>query len=309
MPSDSTPGDFQVSRQPPPEPGVYRSVAFAEYAAWDAANAGILRAMAHAPAMALYRREHVEHDRPTYLLGRLFHLLTTQPDLADGEFIVKPETYVNDKGDEKPWHGGAKVCKAWMAEQEATGRSVVSAAEMDQARQMAENIRAHPKLGQVLQKADVEVSVVWVDETTGVTCKGRYDVARLDAGIIGDLKSCQTAKPDAWFADAYRHKYHIQTAMYVDAGKALGLFPEEVPWFVFALAEKYPPYLVRGYDVYDDPQAMSYAFLDLGRKTYKTLLQQYAYCLKNDEWPGYGDEHADMMLPPWVKDAEDFEMR
>ena len=65
-----------------PEPGIYPNVPFSDYMAWPLAHAGLLRAMQHAPAMARYRMDSPEHDRPAYLKGRLFHLLTCQPELA-----------------------------------------------------------------------------------------------------------------------------------------------------------------------------------------------------------------------------------
>ncbi len=288
-----------------PEPGIYENVPFETYAQWDAVNASTLKGMQHAPAVAKYRRENVQIDKPAYAFGRLFHLLATQPVLADAECIVKPETYPNDKGEEKPWHGGAKYCKAWLARH--ADKTVISRAEMRQAAEMAANAAANVKAGAILRSAQVEVSVVWDDETTGIRCKGRWDVR--NGSILGDLKTTQSALADRFFGEAYRYGYHLQVAMYVDAGRALGIFGEEVPWFVFVCVEKHPPYLVRCFDVHDDPGAQSWPFIDLGRKQYKTLLQQYKWCTEHDEWPGYPDEHVDMMLPAWVKDAEAFEMQ
>ncbi len=93
--------------------------------------------------------------------------------------------------------------------------------------------------------------------------------------------------------------------MYVDALKILAP-SQRVPWFCFVAVETYPPHLMAVYDVRDDPGSQSYPFLQLGRAKYRTALQQYVWCMEHDEWPGYGDEHRDMLLPPWVKDAEDF---
>jgi len=310
MPQNDTPAEVVIAKVPAPEPGVYPGVPFETYASWDAANASLLKALDHTPALALHRLTHIEDDKPHYALGRLFHLLATQPELADGEFVEKPATYVNDKGEEKPWHGGAKACKAQMALWLSEGLTPVSADDMNQALAMADSVRTHEKLGPLMDGADVELSLVWVDTTTGVTCKARLDVAKTAAGVIGELKSARSAKADDFFNVAYRLGYHIATAMYVDAAIALGLTPEDVPtWYVFAVVEKFPPYLARAFDVHDDPEALSFAFLDLGRKVYKTKLAEYAFCRKHNKWPGYPTEHADMMLPPWVKDAEAFEMR
>ncbi|KKL60271.1 hypothetical protein LCGC14_2206960, partial [marine sediment metagenome] len=63
----------------------------------------------------------------------------------------------------------------------------------------------------------------------------------------------------------------------------------------------YAPYLVKAHDIFDDPGALSYTFLEGGRKIYHPLLQHYAWCVEHDIWEGYSTEHADMMLPPWAE--------
>lgn len=288
--------------------GIFFDIPFDEYLSWDATSCSLLKAFAHTPALYKYRRKHPEQDKPAYLLGRLFHMLSTHPEEADKEFILRPRTYHHPKdqeGIERPWNGNAKECKAWLAAN--ANKTVVRSNDMDMARQMAENVRNHPKVGALVRDTHCEVSCLWLDDTTGLYLKGRWDVWKPGSGIILDLKSASTAKPDLFFRFAYQHKYHLQAAMYIDAMKALDP-TDKTAWFVFVVCENYPPYSVAAYDVHDDPQAVSWDFLDLGRKTYKTLLQQLKWCIEHDDWPGYGDEHRDMMLPPYVKDADLYEM-
>jgi len=282
------------------EPGIYPGIPFPEYLAWDAVDASLLKAMSHAPAMAHYRRTHPEHDKPAYLLGRLFHLLATNPESADSEFIVRPKTYTDGKGNEKPWHGGANVCKGWAADKRASGLEVVSQDDYERATGMATSVRTHPKLGPLVDRAQVEVSVVWRDSGTGVLCKGRWDLRK--GGVLCDLKSTSsTAAPSPtapWFTRAIRFGYDVQVAMYIDALIAIDP-PSEVPWFVFGVVESYPPYLCADYDVHDDRDAESYEWLQYGRAHYRTLLDQYKWCVEHDKWEAY-DTHSEMLLPPWV---------
>jgi len=284
-----------MDRIPAPEPGLHYDVPFETYLAWDAVDCSLLKKMDHSSEYARYCMTQPDPDKEAYAKGRLFHLLCGDPGKADDEFIVKPSVYVNDDGEEKPWHGGAKVCKQWALDQAASNRTVIASDAMDDCLGMAARVRTHPKLGPLLVGAKVEVSVVWIVAATGVVCKGRFDLYH--NGIVVDLKSTSgSAKPERWFHEAYRYLYHLQCAMYLDAVKALGL-TSEVPWFVFAAVEGYAPYSVAVYDVQDDIDALSYDFLHLGRVRYRALLQHYAWCLEHDEWPGYGDEHMDMELP------------
>ncbi len=288
-----------MERIPTPKPGLYPGIPFEVYLAWDAVDATLLKAMAHNAEFAHFRMIEPEVDKPCYLKGRLFHLLSTDPNAADGEFILQPDTYVSDKGEEKGWHAGAKVCKAWVASQKAAGLDVLKADVLADACGMATRVREHPRVGPLVISGAVEVSVVWLDKPTGIVLKARYDVYK--NGIIVDLKSDSgrvwagdyTANP--FFRVAYNRGYHIACGMYVDSVIALKL-SKEVPWYVFVAVEGYPPYSLAAYDVRDDQDSGSYAFLHLGRLRYRMLLQEYAHCKKTGEWPGYGAEHEDMML-------------
>jgi len=264
-----------MERIPTPEPGVYADVPFEMYLAWDAVDCSFLKQMDHSSEYAHYCLTHPDPDKKAYAKGRLFHLLCVEPEQADAEYILQPAKYIDRKtGEEKKWHGGANVCKQWALDQAASGRSITDQDVMDECVGMANRVRTHPKLGPLLAGAQVEVSVVWLDAATGVTCKGRFDLYR--SGIVVDLKSTSgSAKPSRWFYEAYKYQYHLQCAMYLDAVKALKL-TEEVPWFVFAAVEGYAPYSVACYDVYDDIDALSYDFLLLGRIRYRALLQHYA---------------------------------
>lgn len=289
-----------------PAPGIWPKIAFDEYLALPAVDFSLLKAMAHAPEVARYRMSHPEDDKPAYIKGRLFHLLCTESGKMDEEFVLKPKTYVNEKGVEKPWHGGANVCKAMLADWAASGLTPLAQDVFDEAWGMSMQVRNHEKLGPLVRKAQVEVSVIWTDPDTNLACKGRWDTWKAD--VVGDLKSTTNAEPEAWWKEAYGRKYHLQCAMYVDAKKILAP-SDRVAWFVFGVAEGYAPYLVSAHDVHDDPDAQSYPFLELGRRNYHALLQRFKWCMENDDWPGYGSEHHDMMLPAWVDDQEDFSIR
>jgi len=277
---------------PAPDPGVYPNVPFDKYLAWDACDASFLRAMAHTPSYARWKRHHPQEDKACYAKGRLFHALTLEPDQVDREFIVKPATYTNDKGETKKWNGNATVCKQWFAQH--AHLTPINADTLAEAQAMADRVRALPQLAQFLDGADVELSVVWVDKGTGLTCKARFDAYR--NGIVLDLKSTSgSAGPFPWFAECQRHRYYLQAAQYIEGMIATGL-AKGVPWFCFVACEAYPPHDVAVYDVQDDKDALSYDFLCYGRLRRAMLLQQTARCLKDDDWPGYPAESADMEL-------------
>ncbi len=283
-----------------PKVGIHYDIPFDEYLAWDAWHASFLKDVEHTPHYAWARKQQGEADdaeKAHYSKGRLFHCLVGQPSKVDEDFVLRPDTYTSDrgkdKGKEKPWHGGAKVCEAWAIAQ--AGRSIISRDTMEEAAAMAHRVCDHHAIAPLIADCKVEVSIVWEDKLTGALCKGRYDLFK--NGIIVDLKSTSSAAgPSAFFYEAMKYRYHIQCAMYIDGGKALGMFGDKVPWFAFAAVEGYFPHEIAVYDVQDDPSALSYDFLMYGRLKYRAALQVVEHCKKTGNWTGYGPESYDMEL-------------
>ena len=321
---------------PPPKPGLYFDVPVEEYLRWDAANASTLTKMRIAPAIAKYSLDHMDDDddkEPDWaVFGHLFHLLVTEGKKAAGkEFAIKPETYPakwngnakyckawvkENPGKKKPktypaaWNGNADYCKDWIKKQQAAGKRVVSSdgtaskPGAQQAIDMAKVVRDHPQVGELVRKAKIEVSVVWVDPQTGVTCKGRFDLWVEGANIAGDLKSTAgLAKADPFWREADKRDYGLQVAMYLDAIKALQaalilpMPPDDMPnRFMLIAVEKRAPHLLNGFDIFDDMDDESYDWLDLARRDYVPLLGEYKRCKESGEWPGYGADTKPMML-------------
>ena len=288
-----------------PEVGIHPGIDFDTYLGWQAVDCSLLKAMAHTPSMARLRMTTPEADKPAYLLGRLFHMAATQPDLVEQEFAVRPATYTHKKEtgrapnkivveEERKWNGNATECKRTYALWKENGIEMVKPDDWDLAHGMAESVRKHPKLGRLIDGGEMEVSAVWIDPTHQIPMKARFDIRK--NRLLCDLKSTTIAAEDAWMYQAYRFKYHMQAAIYIDAQLALDP-PDEYSWFIFAAVEKYPPFALTVWDVMDTPDSQSYTFLQLGRAKYKTLLGRFRYCLGHDDWPGYEVEHRDMMLP------------
>ena len=108
---------------------------------------------------------------------------------------------------------------------------------MDVLRGVDASLRAHPKVGPILEKPQKEVSLVWIDEDSGCTCKARLDV--WDGKIIWDLKKCKAISGFQWQIKDLR--YDIQAGFYYEGAIACGL---PAIAFGFIPCEAYPPYQV-----------------------------------------------------------------
>jgi exodeoxyribonuclease VIII len=254
-----------------------------------------LKSVAHNPAYAKHRRDNPDEDKKCYRKGRLFHTLTLEPDKVGNEYAVKPATYIHhETGEEKPWHGGATVCKQW--EKNHSHQTIIDQATIDEATGMALAVRSLPPLQKFLSGAEVEYSVVWIDPATGLLCKARYDAFR--DGVVLDLKSTSgNAGVERFKYEAHDHKYWLQSAHYIESVNVLGLRKPKMPaWFRFVAVEGYPPYGCACYDIQDDPSALSYPFLCYGRMKRTVLMFTVKQCMETGVWPGHNPGPWDMEL-------------
>jgi hypothetical protein len=160
---------------------------------------------------------------------------------------------------------------------------------------MATAVRSHPLAKKLLVSGEPEKTLVWPDPITGMPCRAKADWLRPD-GIV-DLKTCESAAPDALSKSAHNYGYAIQAPFYLRGFRALR--PEGLdPFFVHIAVEKTPPYLVHVNQLTE--RAMGW-----GDRQVSQALEIYRDCTAAGQWPGYPlDEITDIDLPAWVRTEE-----
>jgi hypothetical protein len=180
-----------------------------------------------------------------FILGSMFHTLTLEPHLFDGEYYVKsneqklPTSVQREKYD--AWVGAGKpskkdepklyptdlmieLCEAEDAQKsEVNGRVIVSSEMHDKALAMSEAVRNDPDSSRLVKAAGLkcERSYFLRDEETGLLIKCRPD-AELGS-LVADLKSISLrGNPDedyliyALKREVLNRGYHVSAAMYLD---------------------------------------------------------------------------------------------
>lgn len=174
--------------------------------------------------------------------------------------------------------------KAWKAEQQAAGRPVVTAGELDVIDRMAESVLAHPTARRLFERAGhPEVSIF--DEYLGVKRRGRFDYLPDEGGIVVDLKTTVDASVRGFAKAAASYGYHIQRGHYLHILKRLGREAD----MLFVLVEKDAPYLTAVRRL--DPQ-----FAEMGETEALEAVDVYGRCMGSGVWPGYPDEIT--VVPP-----------
>jgi hypothetical protein len=162
---------------------------------------------------------------------------------------------------------------------------------------MATAVRSHPIARKLLTDGQPEKTLIWRDPATGVMCRAKVDWLRPD-GIV-DLKTTESAAPDALSKAAHNYGYAIQVAFYLRGFRLLAdRTVMAIPYFVHLVVEKAPPYLVHVNQLTE--RAMAY-----GDRKVSEALQIYRDCSAAGVWPGYPDDDiTDIDLPAWVRTEE-----
>jgi hypothetical protein len=115
------------------------------------------------------------------------------------------------KGGPNAWQNQAD--KDLVAQARAAGRVPLRPADMAAAEAMAAAVRAHPIAAKLLTAGQPERTLIWRDPATGVLCRAKADWLRPD-GIV-DLKTTESAAPDALSKAAHNYGYAIQAPFYL----------------------------------------------------------------------------------------------
>jgi exodeoxyribonuclease VIII len=158
----------------------------------------------------------------------------------------------------------------------------------------------HPVARELLMGASTELTLQWLDEETGVSCKGRIDVLTANGGILVDLKTARDIRPDVFMRSCLNLGYAFSMAFYADGLAVLGHKIEHV--YLLAV-ETSAPYDCAPYELDD-------SWLELGRAQYRDALVKLVECRKRDKWPGLVPSEAYLPFPKWAvpddeKDALD----
>ena len=261
--------------------GIYDGWTMEEYLSADAVSASMLRLLGTRSPAHLKAQMDGEKRKETKALrvGSLIDTAVFEPDKLESSVHIKPATCLTAKKCRVPWDAKTNDAQEWL--EGHRDKPVVSQAELDTARSVADSVRAHPAAQAALARGKAQQTlIVPAFELFGAPSGNVMVRCRPDwmtGNVIPDLKSTLCASKDEFSKSIYSYGYDVQSALYLDAANALGLKKEV---FMYICVEKDPPYAVGCYRLDEES-------VDKGRAKYRYWLAQYCDCVLNDEWPGY----------------------
>lgn len=162
---------------------------------------------------------------------------------------------------------------------------------------MIESVMRHKVARKLVERGRKQESAFAFDKETGLLRKIRMD-SRLQENtgrlVIGDLKSTeQGGTTEEKFAKKIvNHGLFIQNPFYSDVLKDLS--NGEMPFFLFFVVERKPPYTVRVFQ-------LDSVGIEIGRNEIRKSLTTFAKCKAEDKWPDWQDEDGIKIisLPRW----------
>ncbi len=247
------------------------------------------------PAQFRYDRDNgVRATSDAFAMGHAVHARI----LGKGEKIAVRPAKWND------WRTNA--AKAWRAEQEAAGKSVILPADAAVVEAMAVKVHedrwAHALLS---QPGRPEVALFWLDPETGVQRRALVDylpTATNDRGIMlpVDIKSADSVAPTGDMErKLYDHAWHRQGTTIADGIIELGLAADVD--FYFIVQSKKAPHLVTVVRLDTEAQR-------IGRIENRRALLVYKECLETGVWPDYAEEPVTLGVPAWIARQYEDEM-
>lgn len=231
---------------------------------------------------------YVKEDKQAFNMGRAAHCLLLGDEDWESNYIVRPLKLAG-----KAWQGNRTECREWLVEQKDAGLTVVTPDELIHINGMAEMLKKNPLSG-LLTEGQVEKSLIWQDEETGIWLKARPDIIpEFDSTVVDYKTTVARVRPYQLTADTVKWGYHQQLAL-IEEGLEV-LTDKRNLNMVLLFQQKAPPYHVT-------PIEVSPELLAIGREQNRRALRTFAKCLEANDWPGYVETGSIPVIhpPEWL---------
>ena len=262
--------------------GLHKGIEKSVYHALDYVSSHRLGLLRRSPAHLKWSLENPEEQTPAMMIGEAVHTAVLEFSKFQNLYVKAPDVDRRTKAGKECWD---------LFVSENVGKVVLGADEYVRVLEMSAAIARHEIAANLLNHCEeIELTAIWRDEDTGLTCKGLIDSFAPSLDNVNDLKTTSDASPRSFERAIFQYGYHRQGAFYVDGMRALG---KDVQHYTLIAVENKAPYAVAVYRLTDEA-------LDLGRRENDRLLKLYERCQRANDWPGYPLEVLDIGIPAWA---------
>ena len=220
-------------------------------------------------------REEKEKSK-AMLLGSAAHILLLGEEGFAERYVLRPAELSGYK-----WNANRTEHKAWMSAQEKLGKIVITKEDIDTIQYMRDSLARHDLVKEGLINGDIEKSLIFLDEETGIHVKSRPDAIPAHSNIIVDLKTCNSTGLRPAQRSFENFGYDVQLGI---AGWAMeAVLDRVVEKYAIAWVSTQPPYDAMVTPIHDD-------YIHYGRRKAMRGLEIMKDCLETGVWPGNHDD-------------------
>lgn len=255
-----------------PEPGVYSGVPIDIYHKSAGFSKTSLARILKKPALHIWAQKTPRSYSEADVTGNAVHCKVLEPlEFAD-RYTIAPEVNRRTKA-------GQEEYAEFQSDAEKRGLIVLKPDELTKINEMSDSIFAHPEANSLLTAPGLsELTFVWLDSDTGLTCKCRADRFVTGINMAVDLKT--TEKIDKFQWSVLDLDYDMQAAFYSDGiAAATGAPCPDFPFVVVSKSREMGSYPVRVFSLHEN-------MLDVGRDRYRESLSIAKHCIDSGRWPG-----------------------
>lgn len=236
-----------------------------------------------------YNPEHIEPETTKALdFGKAAHCLLLGDERFSDRFVVRP-----DKApDGRAWHASNASCVQWVKDN--ASKTIITADQIETIRRMARDAADYPLVKMGILNGDIEHTLCWKDEETGIWLKARPDAISAE-GVYADLKTASKFDEDFLERQVFDAGYYLQgTITRLVAGKLK--MPFETFVLVYVLNDPVPDTTHVELSPHD---------MDRGERAVRWCLRTIREGLDTGIWNGAhpfngGERH--LQMKPWAKD-------
>ena len=246
----------------------------------------------------------IEHDEETseaLRFGSLYHTFALERQKFDSKTALLDdemkailfESALAAKSKAKGFSKNLATYRAWKAEHEAAGVTVIDEGAMAKLSAMERGLQSDPDIAEAMAAPCLSEVSIYFGLPFGerfIQCKARVDSLPINGPDVLDLKTTRNANAEDFARSMPKFGYDLQAAWYLRACRAVGLAKTR---FRFIAQEKDQPYLSAIYDIPDD-------WLRYADHEISAILSRVKLCLESGRWEGHVSGE---LMPPAYMDS------
>jgi hypothetical protein len=151
-----------------------------------------------------YNPDHVEGETTAALdFGKAVHCLLLGDEKFSDQFVVRPKEFPDYR---------TKAAQQWRDDVVKSGKTIVTPDQIETIRRISKDANDYPLVQQGILNGDIELTLCWKDEETGIWLKARPDAVSAE-GIYADLKTASKFEEDFLEKQVFDAGYYLQGAI------------------------------------------------------------------------------------------------